>query len=114
MLNEYSDLPTELIRSLINKIKLFCKELKFQRLFFWESGQDTSQTNFFGGHRDKATDKNIQKNRWPGVVPQSINFIKLNNINRLSCYDVKTRLVDLGKSCWMKQNIEKYVMSIRF
>ena len=61
MLNEYSELPTELIRSLINKIKLFCKELKFQRLCFWESGQETSQTNFFGGHRDKATDKNIQK-----------------------------------------------------
>ena len=37
-----------------------------------------------------------QRTRWPGEVPQSVNRIKFNNINRLSYYNVKTRLDDLG------------------
>ena len=31
--------------------------------------------------------------KWPGTVLQSINCIRLNNINRLSYYNVKIRLV---------------------
>ena len=51
----------------------------------------------------------IQRTRWPGAVLQSINYIRLNNINRLIYYNVKIRLVYLDKLCWLKQNLVEQV-----
>ena len=54
-------------------------------------------------------DTHIYHTRWPRSVLHSINCIRLNDINRLSYYNVKISLVYLDKLCWLKQNLVEQV-----
>ena len=84
-------------------IIILIRRLKTPQL--WCGSVSTATDEIDVSNSLRAIYKWNQRTRWPGAVPQSINCIRLNDINRLSYYNIKTSLVDLDNLCWLKQNI---------